>query len=106
MIWVAQWTCPQNHAAFATAYDDAVRTRAEVDAWGESIFAEVGLRRRCGICDGPVAAEHERSPFPTLEETVAAMVVSQQAQMESRAILDALGQTHDERRRRRIERSN
>lgn len=91
-IMLTQWLCALRHAAYAIPWDPARMTPAEVEDAGRAIFGAV-LTDHCGICGGPIAPEHARTTFLTMDAALAALAESARQQAATRRVLDALGMT-------------
>jgi hypothetical protein len=88
---LTQWLCGKRHAAFAIPWDDTKTTAEEIEGAGAALRAEEGINDHCGICLGPIAPEHGRTTYASVEQALPALLDIQGAQLASRRTLDALG---------------
>lgn len=87
MIMLTQWLCPHRHCSIAVVWDDTANTREEVESIGEELYSSGQLNRRCGLCCGDLAPEHQKSVFTTLEEAEPWIRIFERYQMANRAML-------------------
>lgn len=92
-LWLVQCLCPSRHAIAASVYDRTVTTPEEHEALVTAEMIRSGLAPVCALCGSLVLRyEHGKLPYATLEEAMAAVVASCEAQMQSRALIDRLRQ--------------
>jgi hypothetical protein len=87
MIWITQWLCPERHCCIALAWDDALTNEQEAAKKGEELFQSGVLISWCGICNGKLHIEHERTDFKTMEEAMPSLVLTEIANAFARKIL-------------------
>jgi hypothetical protein len=101
VIWLTQVLCPTRHCIFGFCWDDRDATAECIEQEAETIFAS-GVNRWCGIRGSTeLRVEHAPAPrFTSLEEAEEILRVVEHQNLASRALLDVLGLSFDEARRR------
>jgi len=106
MIWLTQFLCPSRHCAFGAVWDDETQSRDEIERDLRAQTRAAGLVEECGICGAAVTPEHRALPGMTMEQALPIAKELQQANLASRALLDAFGLTRDSQRARRRDTEN
>lgn len=97
--YLTQWLCVNRHCAIALAWEPP-QDEETVLAHGRELFASGLIKDHCGICGGALTPETGKLRFATVAEAQPYLEQEQIRQIETRALLDALGNSHDDPERR------
>jgi hypothetical protein len=95
-VRLVQLLCPRRHCLLAVAYESDQGTRDKAVIEMEAQRVRLGLNPWCGICGSRELAYEDRpTPYRTIEDALPELRETEQANLESRAHLDALGLSYD-----------
>jgi hypothetical protein len=99
-VFLVQYLCPERHCILAVAYEEGSGSFEEAKGQIRLGMQAAGVNPWCGICGSrDLSFEEGLTPFASIEEAMTPLLEGSRAQQESRQLLDALGVTHDARRR-------
>jgi len=95
-VHIVQLLCPSRHCIIMNAWEEGNGTEQEATAALKLVTVQLNLNPYCGICGSrDLKYECQGTKFNSLKEAAPSLVAIQHAEMDSRAILDAAGATHD-----------
>ena len=99
MVWITQLLCPERHCLIAVAWDDKERTSVDGDALIKVMSEKMALRPWCALCGSKqLHTEHGKTSWTTMEEALPHIKATEAANIASRALLEHLGATYDQKR--------
>lgn len=93
MITLVQMLCPKRHCILMVAYEDDAGTFLQACEELEQIIRESSMNRWCAICGSRDLRFEEGKTWETMEGALPHIRATEQAQIFSRRLLDAMGET-------------
>jgi len=94
VVKLVQMLCPQRHCLLASAYAEGAGNFLEACEQLEGIIRDAGMNRWCAICGSrDLRFEEGTTSYQTMAEALPHLMANEQRCIDSRRLLDSLGQT-------------